>query len=294
MSENIHELFAPPVGLKLVNVIDGMKLYSSAKLMKNFLLAFEKSSRGSDKVKIIKALMSKGLIVPCFKSKGVFPFLKYKIFGDQQSKAILGMYHLETKKVYILIDNSSTIFGTSSNDELISTTLHETMHLAAGRNMKGFLKVMMPTLRTFYSEAFTQIFSLKSVPKIDKIIYHLALYESSKNLNVNKQLTTYYHLLYDTFNNSTNLDETQFRLKIQNYIVSMKIFFVSFSSFVRSYRKWQSIFIELNHAYEKTFGKRNIYTSPFQELVSVSEVACVMAEMKSKDQRVNSILKILK
>jgi len=294
MTKNIYELFAPPVGLKLVNTIDGMELYSSSKLMKNFLLAFEKSSRGSDKVKIIDKLLSKGLIVPCFKSKGIFPFLKYKLFGNEDSKSILGMYHLETKRVYIIIDNSSTIFGTSSNDELVSTTLHEAMHLAAGRNMKTFLKIMMPTLRNFYSEAFSKIFSLKSVPNIDKIIYHLALYESSRNLNINKQLTEYYHLLYDTFKDSTNLNENDLRLQLQNYIVSMKIFFVSFTSFVRSYRKWQSIFIELNHAYEKTFGKRNTYTSPFQELVSVSEVACVMAEMKSQDPRVNSILKMLK
>jgi hypothetical protein len=294
MSEKIQEFFAPPVGLKLVDVVDGMKLYSSAKLMKNFLLAFKKSSRGSDKVKIIEKLMKKGLIVPCFRSKGVFNFLKYKMFGSQDSKSILGMYHIENKRVYILIDNNSTIFGTSSNDEMVSTTLHESMHLAAGRNMKGFLKVMMPTLRKYYGEAFSLIFSLKSIPNLDKIIHHLSLYESSKNQNVNKQLSEYYHLLYDTFKSSTKLEERDFRLKLQNYIVAMKIFFVSFSSFVRSYRKWQSIFIELNHAYEKTFGKRNTYTSPFQELVSVSEVACVMAEMRSKDSRVSSILKILR
>jgi len=294
MSEKIQELFAPPVGLKLVDTVDGMKLYSSTKLMKNFLLAFKKSSRGSDKVKIIEKLMKKGFIVPCFRSKGVFNFLKYKMFGDNDSKSILGMYHIENKRVYILIDNNSTIFGTSSNDEMVSTTLHETMHLAAGKNMKGFLKVMMPTLRKYYGEAFTLIFSLNSVPNIDKVIHHLASYEDSKNRPVNKQLSEYYHLLYDTFKSSTKLEEKDFRLKLQNYIVAMKIFFVSFSTFVRSYRKWQSIFIELNHAYEKTFGKRNIYTSPFQELVSVSEVACVMAEMRSKDTRVNSILKILR
>lgn len=293
MTENVQELFAIPIGLKLVNVVDGLKLYSSAKLMKKFLLAFEKSSRGSDKVKLIDKLMKKGLLVPCFKSKGALRFLKHKFFGSQDSKAILGMYHLESKRVYILIDNNSTIFGTSSNDELVSTTLHECMHLAAGKNMKSYLKVMMPTLRKYYSEAFTQIFSLNSVPNIDKIIYHLASYEDPRKINTNKKLAEYYHLLYDTFKPQTKLEEKPFRLQLQNYIVAMKIFFVSFSTFVKSYRKWQSIFMELNHAYEKTFGKRNNYTSPFQELVSVSEVACVMAEMKSKDPRVSSILKIL-
>ena len=293
MTENIQELFAPPIGLKLVDVVDGMKLYSSAKLMKKFLLAFEKSSRGSDKVDIIDKLMKKGLIIPCFRSKGMLKFLKHKMFGSQDSKAIMGMYHLENKRVYVLIDNNATIFGTSSNDLLVSTTLHEAMHLAAGRNMKTFLKVMMPTLRKYYSEAFKQIFALKSVPDIDKIIYHLASYENPKKINTNKKLTEYYNLLYDTFKPQTKLEEKPFRLQLQNYIVSMKIFFVSFPTFVRSYRKWQGIFMELNHAYEKTFGKRNTYTSPFQELVSVSEVACVMAEMKSNDPRVKSILKIV-
>jgi len=293
MTENVQELFAPPIGLKLVDVVDGMKLYSSAKLFKKFLFAFEKSSRGSDKVDLIDKLMKKGLLIPCFKSKGTLGFLKQKFFGSQDSKAILGMYHLENKRVYVLIDNNSTIFGTSSNDEIVSTTLHECMHLAAGKNMKQFLKVMMPTLRKYYSELFTEIFSLKSVPNIDEIIYHIASYESAETVNTNKKLTQYYNMLYDTFKPQTKLEETPFRLQLQNYIVSMKIFFVSFPSFVRSYRKWQSIFIELNHAYTKTFGKRNTYTSPFQELVSVSEVACVMAEMISKDSRVKSILKIV-
>lgn len=291
--DNIQELFAPPVGLHLVDIVDGMKLYSSAKLMKKFLLAFEKSSKGKDKVDIIDKLMRKGLVIPCFKSKGALRFLKNKIFGSEDSKAILGLYNFENKKVYILIDNNSTIFGTSSNNELVSTTLHESMHLAAGRNMKQFLKIMIPTLRKYYSEVFSKIFSLKSVPNIDEIIYHLASYENANRADTNRKLTKYYNLLFDTFKDSTNLDETQLRLKLQNYIVSMKIFFVSFSSFVRSYRKWESIFIELNHAYEKTFGKRNIYTSPFQELVSVSEVACVMAEMVSTDSKVKAILKIV-
>lgn len=293
MPENLNELFAPPVGLKLVDVVDGMKLYSSAKMFKKFLLAFEKSSRGKDKVQLIDNMMKKGMLVPCFKSKGIFKFLKHKAFGSADSKSIMGMYHLESKRVYVIIDNNSTVFGTSSNDELVSTTLHELMHLSAGKNMKGFLKVMMPTFRQYYSEAFAQIFSLKSVPNIDNIIYHIATYEDPRKVNTNKKLTEYYNLLYDTFVNHTQLDGKAFRLQLQNYIVSMKIFIVSFSSFVRSYRKWGSIFTELNNSYVKTFGKRNTYTTPFQELISVSEVACVMAEMRSTDARVKSILKLI-
>ena len=73
----------------------------------------------------------------------------------------------------------------------------------------------------------------------------------------------------------------------------MKIFMVSLATFAKSYKKWGSIFTELNNSYIQTFGKRNTYTSPFQELVSVSEVACVMAEMKSTDPRVKSILKLI-
>jgi hypothetical protein len=293
MPENLNELFAPPVGLKLVDVVDGMKLYSSAKMFKKFLLAFEKSSRGKDKVQLIDRMMKKGLVVPCFKSKGIFKFLKHKAFGSADSKSIMGMYHLESKRVYVIIDNNSTIFGTSSNNELVSTTLHELMHLGAGRNMKGYLKVMMPTLRKYYSEAFSNIFSLKSVPNIDNIIYHIASYEDPRKVNTNKKLTEYYNLLYNTFVTQTQLPGKAFRIQLQNYIVAMKIFMVSFTTFARSYKKWNSMFTELNNSYVKTFGKRNTYTTPFQELVSVSEVACVMAEMKSTDPRVKSILKLV-
>ena len=293
MPNELNEIFAPPVGLKLVDVVDGMKLYSSGKMMKKFLLAFEKSSKGKDKVQFIDKMMRKGLVIPCFKTKGIFRFLKHKAFGSKDSKSIMGMYQLESKRVYVIIDNNSTVFGTSSNDELVSTTVHELMHLCAGRNMKGYLKIMMPTLREFYSEAFQNIFSLKSVPNIDKIIYHIATYEDPRKVSTNKKLSEYYHLLSDTFSTHTQLDGKAFRLQLQNYIVSMKIFIVSFPAFVRSYRKWRGMFTQLDNAYTKTFGKRNTYTSSFQELISVSEVACVMSEMKPTDARVKSILKLV-
>jgi hypothetical protein len=43
------------------------------------------------------------------------------------------------------------------------------------------------------------------------------------------------------------------------------------------------IFTSLNRAYWEAFGEKNKYTTPIQELISLSEVACVLSEMNPSD-----------
>jgi hypothetical protein len=290
---NINELFAIPTGLEPEIKIEGTTFYSSAKLKGNFLLAFAKSSKGKAVYKDIAKLVKSEKVVPCFKHKGVFKFIKRKLSGNKGNSYILAFYHIPTKKVIVLIDNSSTIFGTSSNNELASTTMHECMHLAAGRNLSKFVSIFLPRLREFYSEFFKDYLKIESVPKqeIDSFIKYISKYEIEGPSYANRDLANYYRFLEKTFFEHTKLKEDDFRERLTDYIVAVKLFIISFDTFVRNARKYSMLFSSLNAGYKNAFGKKNKYTTPIQELVSMSEVACVLSEMKPKDSYIKRIFR---
>ena len=134
----IQELMAAPIALSLETTIDGTKFYSSDSLKRKFVEAFAKSSKGNHVVKEIDKLVQKKLVMPCYKSKGLLGFIKRKLTAGPE-KYIMGFYHVDEKRVIVLIENSVSIFGTAANNELVSTTMHECMHLAAGRNLPKFI-----------------------------------------------------------------------------------------------------------------------------------------------------------
>ena len=181
--KHLEELFAPPIGLELEAVVDGQKLYSSQRLKEEFIKSMGASGRASHIFKQVeKLVMKKKLIVPCYLSKNMYRFFKHRLFGNPADKSILGFYHLEQKKVFILIENtdinklgsgkgkgkiskfiSKIPTGTVNNDFLASTTMHECVHLYADRMQNKFTRLFNNELTRYYISC--QTFS-KSIQEI--------------------------------------------------------------------------------------------------------------------------------
>ena len=281
------EMFAYHTGLELADNVDGEKLYTSNSLKRNFVLSIKETARTAGIYPQIEELVNKGSIIPCFKRKGFFGNLKFQFFGSKDDKMIAGFFYPETKKVYIMIDNSINKFGFASNDILASTTLHECMHLFSHKNKAKFMSIFFSDLRKFYYEVFNGIFKLNGVPKnLDKVINFISKFETARNFNINKVLTDYYNLLLVSFKNDSKLEENDFMRTLTNYIVPIKIYFMSFPAFMRSYDKYEAIFIPIGQAYEKALGGKNKYTMEFQELVSTSEPICVLSEIKPRNSKI--------
>jgi nitrate reductase assembly molybdenum cofactor insertion protein NarJ len=292
--KKLQELFSTPTGLEPEITISGTTFYSSEKLKDSFILAFKKSSKGKHVYPEISNLVQKNIVIPCYKSKNILSFIKHKL-SKSIDKYILGFYNLTEKKVVVIIDNSISIFGTSSNNELISTTLHECMHLAAGKDLSKFVQIFKPYLQVYYSSFFKDYFSLKEKPidKINKVIDFLTKYEKYGLEYANKDLPNYFKFLYSIFKSESNLNENDFQVRLTNYIVAVKLFIVNMPTLFKNRSKFDMIFTSLNRAYQEAFGKSNKYTTPIQELVSLSEIACVLSEMKSKDPIIKKILNIV-
>lgn len=288
----IEELFALPVGLELEAVVDGQKFYSSAKLKEAFLKAMKTTGRSNpiyDQLEVL--VMQKRLIVPCYLSKNMFRFFVHKMLGDPENKYILGFYHMKQKRVFILIDNTVTPIGTAKNDFLASTTMHECVHLYADRMKGRFLKTFFPELERFYISYFSRVFKTKSKPDVTDIIKFISRFEYQRSEQMNKQLATYYNLIDKAVRPISEMQEKDLVETLQSLIVSLKLSLINFSVFTRMYRRYINIYGPLDRAYQEAFGSKNTYTTPYQELMSVSEVICVLSEMKPTYSKIKKMFR---
>jgi hypothetical protein len=282
---DVNELFSIPVGLKPAIEISGTKFYSSPKLKASFSLAFAKSSKGRSVAKEVTALVEKDIIIPCYKSKNLFSFVKKKLVRGDFNDYILAFYDVDEKRVVVIIDNNVSIFGTAANNSLVSTTMHECMHLSAGKNLRGFLRYFDTHLQKYYSAFLSDYFKLKDVSskQIDEFIKYLTKYEMRGPRYANKDLSNYFRFLEELLKGNSELESQDFQIRLTNYIVAAKLFIISPNSLFKNERKFSMIFTSLNRAYWEAFGEKNKYTTPIQELVSLSEVACVLSEMNPTD-----------
>jgi len=294
MDKKLQELFSLPIGLKTVAIIDGQKFFSSDKLKQTFIQTFENSGRGKPIADDIKKMVESGLITPCYLHKGLFKFILHRSFGGS-SKTIMGFYHKESKKVYVLIDNEVNIFGVGSTNRLAATTMHECMHLLAGTNPSAFLSIFKSLLTAYYSVAFSFIFKIKSIEQtsVQRIFKFLIDFETESDFSINKKLGDYFRLLEKEFRPQSSLDETQFRRLLTDYIVSLKILLTNFQVFVRVAGKYMHILTPLQNSYERAFGEKNVYTTAIQELIYPSEIACVYAEMKPTSSFIQKAFKAM-
>jgi len=290
----IQELIAAPISLSLETTIEGSKFYSSDSLKKKFVEAFSKSSKGSQITDQIETLVQKKLVLPCYKSKNLFSFIKKKISGDTD-KYILGFYHTKERKVVVLIENAVTIIGTAANNELVSTTMHECMHLSAGKNFSKFTSTFYKHLHSYYTQFVDSYFGVNypNPKKISELMKYIANLEKRGLDYANKELGNYYREILRLFSSDTTLMESDFDQRLTDMVVALKLMIMHMPSLARNARKYQMLFTSLNSAYLNAFGQRNKYTTPIQELVSLSEVACVFVEISPHDPVVKRLFKII-
>ncbi len=289
--QTLQELWALPVNMKpLPYDFFGKKLYSSDKLKLKFFEAILSTPWGKHHAKNLQRLVQKNYIVPVIMTKGLLGFLSKKFLTKDWTKNLVGVYYPDLDKVFVFIDNSSTWMGLSSNKTLVKTTLHETMHLSAIKNKSGFFKVMQKTLKKYYENYYKEIFSCKKL-NMDKVIKIMLQNEGefypSKHNKFIKALT-------EAVEPVTTMDEDAFLDRMQDINMVTRSFPISPQLIMRYYPRFYHLFGPLNTAYMQTFGERNKYTTPVQELWSLSEVASVMVELLPVDRRVSMLLSNIK
>lgn len=289
--KTLQELWALPVNMKeLPFDFYGNKLYSSDKLKLKFFEAVLATEWGKYHAKNLQRLVQQNYIVPVIMNKGILGFLSKKFLSRDWSKNVQGLYSGELEKVLVFIDNNSSWMGLSSNKELVKTTLHECMHLSASKNKNGFFKIMKPTFQKYYGSYFKDIFSCSQID-ISKTLNSLMNMEGRFSISLHNNYMTNLKIATEK---TTTLDSSEYTDIFQDIFNVTRIFPISPNLIMRYYPRYYHILGPLNTAYMNTFGERNSYTSPVQELWAISEVAAVMVELLPVDRRVSSILSNIK
>lgn len=290
--QHLDELFAPPIGLKEVESLYGFKLYSSDRIVEAYLAAIKKSGRGNPVYKPIEKLVRAKKIMPVFQIKGILKFFAHKMFGNPEDKAILGFYHMGVKRIYIMIDNNVSAIATANNDDIASTTIHECQHLFADINRPKFTSIFKEELYRYYAMAFSRILVLKKTPKnLQVLINFLGTFEGEGLRRVQQKFKKYESILM-TFKKESDLSPEEFDKRVRELLLIIRLFTDHFDTFVRSYRKFLSILGPLDRAYRDAFSKPNIYTTAYQELISISEVICVLSELKPGHPKIKKAFEV--
>ena len=195
------------------------------------------------------------------------------------------------KRIYIMIDNNVSPIATANNDDIASTTIHECQHLFADINRVKFVGIFKEELYRYYAMAFSRIFDLKETPKnLQTIITFISTFEGEGLRKIQQKFKQYETILM-TFKKHTNLNPDEFDRRVRQLLFTIKLFSDYFDTFVRDYRKFLTILGPLDRAYKDAFSKSNLHTTAYQELISISEVICVLSEIKPGHPKIKKAFK---
>lgn len=294
--EYIDELFALPINLKLVARVEGTPLYSNDKLKKKYIKSLEKRPETKKVFKEFEKLVNEGYIIPCWLNKGITRFIAYKIFAPFSSKGILGFFHPDSKKFYIIIDNNISI-GLASDTMIAKLTLHESMHMLAHKNPGRFIKTFESEIEKWYYHLFIELFDLDT----SKIPKNIKFSEPSKflfrnievKMNVSKSVFDKYEKMVSKLCKPySKLNSEDFDQRLKELILLPKIYYDNVDNFLSIIKKYKHIIQPMYKAYDHAFGIRDLSTLCIQELLYPSEVISIVAESKPNSKIYQGIKQI--
>jgi len=286
--ESLREIFVMPTGLKVIAKIDGMPLYGSEKLNEKYIKALSKSGRTKPFIDKLQELVDKGVVVPCFLTKGIPRFYAWKVFGPSSIKSIAGFYEpAKTKKVYILISNNANMFGHVSNNFLAKLTIHELMHRTASKMKLSFISTFKTELGDFYRELWAQIFSIspKKLPNsivVPIVGFLFKTFELSTAQITSQHFGKEFVVLQKILQPLSTMPESDFDRQLSSYIEVQQLFIRDLKRFFQLKGDYEQILFPIYNAYKKAFGMRNLSTLCIQELIYPSEVMAISSEQGKK------------
>jgi len=283
--EKLNELFAIPQDATQRAVIGNTKLYGSAALDSKFITAMSETAIIKPVWKIINKLVRRKVVLPCYLTKGYFSFFINKIFNPHRESDTLGMFSPNTKKVYVLVDNWSNMFGAAPDSGVARTLMHELIHLFAYTKNSEFLSMFRKDLTNFYSNFFQLYFETKNEPDVKDIkkIIDILYYDFELTTNDVINLKRCRETITKIFSNNTKFDKDTFEKKVVYYFIAVKLLLTDISS-LRSYYSNALIDVPrcLYRAYTNSLKIQPNGTMIIQELIYPSEVICLLASHGSK------------
>ena len=284
----LNEKFAAgviPNNLEAIARTSGIEMFTSQQLKQEFINILQTNKKIVNvKDQLIK-LVEKNDLIPCYTSSNLIDFYTKKIwrsFADAISHPghpAVAFYSPKTKKIFVLFEYQVGYLLNFDESKLIDVILHEIQHYCAAKlGMKHFDLFQKVYVKWFQS--FFQVY-LSKVKISEKLVSPLPLYLYQTTELTNKMFAseTYWKKYQDiVFNIFDQLGEKRDLAKgIFDYIID---FYsdpncIKLTKLLKEKKSpYLEIYLSMFEAYSK-IGYKKVYTFPGQELIYVSEIACM-------------------
>jgi len=284
VDEELQELWAVPIRLKPIVKLDDSTFYGSDKLNEKFIISLGKQDRTKGIIKKLESMVKKKKVNPCFFTKGFIGFIAWRIFAPLSTKSIMGFYDPNnTKRIYILLNNSANIFTYASDSAMAKLTIHELVHMISHETTK-FMSLFKKEMISYYKAYFKRMFSLNnkfSDKDAEKVLIFIYKTFEKGGKTGNSELVKYFKFLEKTLKPFTTIDNDLFIKQLTDLIIIAKLYFKNINAFFANLRKFKHILQPLYHAYNDAFGMKNLSTLCIQELFYPSEIISIYSEKSS-------------
>jgi len=292
-----HESFAIFSNLEVVGDIDGMKVYSSDVVKKDYLEIIQREKVLNPVIGEFSDLVKKDIIIPCYVSSGVFDRIKYKArsatsdifdklkfktkpFSTEAEDSLMGAFIPTKNKIYILTDRETKfLVWTDLKETNVSyTTLHELCHYISANYNQEFYVIFKKTNALFYHNFFRRFckanVSLKTCDEINSFM--LKNCEWNKNVNVK-----YFSSLHNFLTKKLEFEKVKNADKYSTTIVScIKIFLKDISTYITLAKQQNKSVLHFASCLYNSYIDLGIsypLTMPVQEFFCPSEIAAVLS-----------------
>jgi len=305
MNNYLSELFALPIGLKQVQVIDSISLYGSQTLNDKFIQAMSETKRGKYILQTVKEMVNNKTIVPCFADPGIISHFRRRISKDSSGGLmrilraiviatepinhpldhVLAFYYFESNTITVLISNhiseNKVFTSTAANSALALSLTHEMVHMFAHTQPNKFISLFKDELNSYYSIYLTKIFKLnkdKSKEKLVEQFYkHLFFELEMKNVS---RLNELINILLK-FQKYSKLKEDEFKNVVAKFFKLTRLLLTNnVSDIIPTLRtEYKDMILPLYTTYKDIFGKVPSKGCT-QELYFPSEVICGYSDIR--------------
>ena len=283
---NIQELKAIPSNARPKVKIGSTVLYGSPELDNQFVESMRNSPIVNPIWKKIDELIKSGIVNPCYLSKGFFSFLINKIFSPHEESGTLGFFSPATKKVYVIVDNWASLFGSAPDEGIARTLVHECTHLFAYTKPTDFLSTFKTELASFYGEFLSRYFrASKQKPDVMMELASFIFNEFEMSTSQQVSFKNYWSKLEKLFKSRSSLNSKDFDEELKIYFVMIKFLFTNINLLRQYYlTSFRSMYVNMYRGYQHGLDIKPNGTLLVQELVFPSEIMCVVASHGTKGQ----------
>jgi hypothetical protein len=305
MDDNILELFALPIGLHQVRVINNIPLYGSQTLNDKFIQAASETRRGKYIFSTIKKMVDQKKIIPCFADQGLISHFRRRISKDTSGGLmrilrslvfatkpiqhpldyVLAFYDFQDDNITLLISNhisDNKVFESSvANTAIINSLTHEMMHMFSHIQPNKFISLFKDELNSYYTYVLTKIFKLKDDKNLKKEVeqFYKFLFFKIEMINTNVPMSEMLTRL-KRFQKFSKLNEEEFTSVSVDYMKLTRLLYTNdLSDAIPLLTPYKYIITQLYSAYKETFGRvpSKVCT---QELYFPSEVICGYSDVR--------------